>query len=435
MASTNPRSPRVLTAMQAFPDLGLTADLLRAVAAAGFTSPTPIQQRAIPVILSGRSLVASAQTGTGKTAAFVLPLLQRLRTHRAGAPPRVLILEPTRELALQVEQVFADLGRTTDLSVTVIHGGVGHGRQREALRAGTDIVIATTGRLLDFVRDKSLDLSRLEVLVLDEVDRMLDMGFIPDVKAIVPLTPRTRQTLFFSATVPKAVDRLARFAVQNPARIVIDRQQVVTATVSHTLFPVRAPQKFDLLLALLRRLDFQSVLIFTRTKQGADDVVRQLKDARHKVAVLHSDRSQGQRNTALRGFKDGRYPLLVATDIAARGLDISGVSHVINYDVPNNPEDYVHRIGRTGRAMTEGDAFTLATPEERGFVHAIETFIGKRIRQLSLPGFTYEGGAPPRVDSRQPIRPPRATPPKPPVRKTPRKNKTPSPQRPPRRRR
>ncbi len=398
--------PRVLTTMQAFKALGLSADLLHGVEVAGYTEPTPIQQRAIPVVLSGRSLVASAQTGTGKTAAFVLPILQRLRAHRAGAP-RVLVLEPTRELARQVEEVFHELGRGTDLSVTVLHGGVGLGRQRDALAAGTDVVISTTGRLMELISEKSIDLSRIEVLVLDEVDRMLDMGFVPDVKTIVPLCPRSRQTLFFTATMPKAIERVAKFAVQNPARIVIDRQKIVTDTVAHSLFPVVADQKLDLLLALLQRIDYESVLIFTRTKQGADDVVRQLKAAKHKVTVLHSDRSQGQRNTALRGFKDGTYPLLVATDIAARGLDITGVSHVINYDVPNNCEDYVHRIGRTGRAMTEGDAFTLATPEERGIVHDIEAFIGSRIKQISLPGFDYEGGGPPRVDTRNPARKPR----------------------------
>ncbi len=391
--------------MPDFKDLGLNPDLLRAVDVAGYTEPTPVQQRAIPVVLTGRSLVASAQTGTGKTAAFALPILQGLRRHRAGAP-RVLVLEPTRELARQVEEVFVQFSRDTDLSITVLHGGVGLGRQRDALTAGTDIVISTTGRLLELIQEKSIDLSRIEVLVLDEVDRMLDMGFIPDVKTVAQLCPRQRQTLFFTATMPKAIERVAKFAVHNPARIVIDRQNVVTDTVAHSLFPVLAEQKFALLSGLLDQIDYDSVLIFTRTKQGANEVVRQLKEQRRKVAVLHSDRSQGQRNTALRGFKEGTYPLLVATDIAARGLDITGVSHVINYDVPNNVQDYVHRIGRTGRAMTEGDAFTLATPEERGTIHEIETFIGAKIKQISLPGFLYDGGGPPRVDTRHPLRKP-----------------------------
>ena len=389
-----------------FKQLGLYSSLVRGVEAMGYGDPTPIQLRAIPIVLAGKDLIGSAQTGTGKTAAFALPVLNRLGPHRKEGP-RVLVLEPTRELAAQVETAFRDLGRFTDITATVLHGGVGYGRQRQALRDGSDIVIATTGRLMDFINEKMINLRNVEVLILDEVDRMLDMGFIRDVKRIVEICPRSRQTLFFSATVPPQIEEIAKFALKNPERVVIGRTRSVNESVKHALFPVSFDQKFDLLVALLEKEDFQSIIIFSRTKHGADRIARRLKKENHSVAVLHANRSQGQRTTALEGFKNGRYEIMVATDIAARGIDVSGVSHVINYDVPENPEDYVHRIGRTGRAMAVGDAYMLATPEERGDVHDIERFIGARIPQLSLPDFDYEKGQPPKLDTTHPYKNPR----------------------------
>ena len=388
-----------------FQKLGLDSHLVEGVLAMGYGDPTPIQLRAIPVILEGRDLIGSAQTGTGKTAAFALPVLQRLQKP-ATKGPRVLVLEPTRELAAQVETAFRDLGRFTKFRAAVVHGGVGYGRQRAALRDGTDVIIATVGRLMDFIQEGAIDLRNIEVLILDEVDRMLDMGFIRDVKRIVELCPKSRQTLFFSATVPPEIEEIAKFALKNPERIVIGRTQSVNDSVKHALFPVVNDQKFEMLIALLEREDFQSVIIFSRTKHGADKIARKLKQENHSVAVLHANRSQGQRTAALEGFKNGRYEIMVATDIAARGIDVSGVSHVINYDVPENPEDYVHRIGRTGRAMAVGDAYMLAVPEEGGDVHDIERFIGARVPQLTLEGFAYEGGRPPKVDTSRPFKNP-----------------------------
>jgi len=389
-----------------FKKLGLNPKLVEGVLAMGYGDPTPIQLRAIPVVLAGRDLIGSAQTGTGKTAAFALPVLQRLGQPTARGP-RVLVLEPTRELAAQVETAFRDLGRFTEFRAAVIHGGVGYGRQREALRDGTDVIIATVGRLMDFVQEGAIDLRNVEVLILDEVDRMLDMGFIRDVKRVVELCPKQRQTLFFSATVPPEIEEIARFALRDPERIAIGRTRSVNDSVKHGLFPVAHEQKFDLLRALLEKEDFQSIIIFSRTKHGADKIARKLKRENHSVAVLHANRSQGQRTTALEGFKNGRYEIMVATDIAARGIDVSGVSHVINYDVPENPEDYVHRIGRTGRAMAVGDAYMLAIPDEGGDVHDIERFIGARIPRLALDDFAYRDGRPPKIDSSRPFKNPR----------------------------
>jgi ATP-dependent RNA helicase RhlE len=375
-----------------FTKLGLTPNVLRGVQAMGYTDPTPIQLRAIPVILTGRDLIGSAQTGTGKTAAFALPILTKLGAHQSVGP-RVIVLEPTRELAAQVETSFRDCGRFTDLRATVIHGGVGYGKQRSDLRAGMDIVVATVGRMMDFLNTGELRLDALTVLVLDEVDRMLDMGFLPDVKRIIQRCPKQRQTLFFSATIPPEIQAVASFALRNPAQVEIGAARAVVNTVTHAVYPVSQAKKFDLLLALLEHIDFDSVLIFSRTKHGADRIARRLKVADHSVAVLHANRSQNQRTEALAGFKSGRYEVMVATDIAARGIDVAGISHVINYDVPKNPEDYVHRIGRTGRALAVGDAFTLATPEEAQDVRDIERFISQKIPQAKLEGFDY-GAAP-----------------------------------------
>ncbi len=372
----------------------------------GYTEPTPIQTAAIPAILAGRDVVASAPTGTGKTAAFALPVLNRLGPHRP-AGPRVLVLEPTRELAVQVAAAFTELGRQTDLQTLVLHGGVPLGPQRESLRTGTDIIVATPGRLREFLETNYLRLNLVEVLVLDEVDRMLDLGFIEDVKLIVKSCPPARQTLLFSATVPPKLEEVARFALRDPQRIGIAPEQAITTMVNHALHPVAADQKFDLLLALLESPDCASAIVFTRTKAGADRIAHCLRLKNRPVAVLHADRSQPQRAAALAGFRAGKQEILVATDIAARGIDVAGVSHVINYDVPQNPEDYVHRIGRTGRAQATGQARMLATPEEGYEVGAIEKFIGQKIPQLAVPGFAYEGGQPPVVDPARPSSSPR----------------------------
>jgi ATP-dependent RNA helicase RhlE len=366
----------------------------------GYAEPTPIQLRAIPAVLSGRDLVASAQTGTGKTAAFALPVLSMLGVHKAGWP-RVLVLEPTRELAAQVETAFRDFARFSDIRATVLHGGVGYGRQRSELRAGTDIVVATPGRLMDFLQEGELKLEAIQILILDEVDRMLDMGFIHDVKRVVQKCPSKRQTLFFSATVPPEIAAVASFALKDPVRVEIGASRTVTSTITHAIYQVHQEQKFELLEALLAATDFNSVLVFSRTKHGADRIARRLRVSNHSVAVLHANRSQNQRIEALEGFRSGRYEVMVATDIAARGIDVAGVSHVINYDVPENPEDYVHRIGRTGRAQSVGDAFTLASPENNSDVRAIERFIGQEIPKMKLAGFAYKSASayPPRQDA------------------------------------
>ncbi len=377
-----------------FAKLGLHSSIVRAVAAKGYTTPSPIQEQAIPIVLTGRDLVASAQTGTGKTAAFALPILNRLGPHKAVAP-RVLVLEPTRELAAQVDEAFAEFGQFTDLRRALLHGGVGYGKQRADLRAGADIVVATVGRLLDFLEERALRLDHLEILVLDEVDRMLDMGFIRDVKKIVGLCPKNRQTLFFSATIPPEIEEIARFALRDPARVTIGRTRSVNESVTHAIYPVPHALKFPLLLELLKKTDYKSVIVFTRTKHGADKIAKKLKAEGHTVALLHGDRSQGQRKAALEGFKNGALEVMVATDIAARGLDVAGVTHVINYDIPGTPDDYVHRIGRTGRAAAEGDAFTLVTPDQASEVRAIEKFIKATIPQLTMEGFDYKASPPP----------------------------------------
>ncbi|HRJ73034.1 MAG TPA: DEAD/DEAH box helicase [Terrimicrobiaceae bacterium] len=370
-----------------FQDLGLSDAVVHGVQRMGYLDPSPIQLRAIPVILAGKDLIASAQTGTGKTAAFGLPILSRLDS--PSRLPRCLILEPTRELAMQVETAFRDFSRFMHLEMALIYGGVGYGKQKETLQKGCDVIAATPGRLLDLMQQGGVDLTALEFLVLDEVDRMLDMGFLPDVRRIVEACPKKRQTLLFSATVPEEIGRLAAWCLKDPEKIEIGARRSPAETVNHALYPVAAAQKFDLLIALLARTDFDSVLIFSRTKEGADRIARQLKLQNHSVAVLHSNRTQQERVEALEGFKNGRYEVMVATDIAARGIDIAGVSHVINYDVPQHPEDYVHRIGRTGRAQNVGDAFTIMTAEELPHVKDIERFISQKVPRLKLENFPY----------------------------------------------
>ena len=352
----------------------------------GFTEPTPIQLRAFPIILAGKDLAGTAQTGTGKTAAFALPILTSLGKHGAF---RCLVIEPTRELAAQVETAFRDYGRFTDLRVALVHGGVGYGKQREEAARGTDIVVATPGRLLDLLEQRTMNLRQVKVLVLDEVDRMLDMGFLPDVRRIVEQISKDRQTLLFSATLPPEIERLAAWVLRDPEVVEIGVRRAPAETVTHAVYPVAAEQKFELLMALLERTNFDSALIFCRTKHGADRIAHKLKAGKHSVAVLHSNRTQRERVEALEGFKSGKYEVMVATDIASRGIDIAGVSHVINYDVPEHSEDYVHRIGRTGRAQNVGDAFTLVTGEELPALQAIERFIVQKIPRLKLENFPY----------------------------------------------
>src|SRR5712672_4375458 len=352
----------------------------------GFVEPTAIQLRAFPIVLAGKDLIGTAQTGTGKTAAFALPILTLLAKH-GGL--RCLVLEPTRELAAQVETAFRDYGRFTDLRVSLVHGGVGYGKQREELKRGVDILVATPGRLLDLLEQRTMSLKEIKIIVLDEVDRMLDMGFLPDVRRIVEKTSTKRQTLLFSATLPPEIERLAAWVLREPELVEIGVRRAPAETVTHAAYPVAAEQKFDLLMALLERTNFDSALIFSRTKHGADRIAHKLKHGNHSVAVLHSNRTQRERIEALEGFKSGKYEVMVATDIAARGLDIAGVSHVINYDVPEHPEDYVHRIGRTGRAQNVGDAFTLMNGEELPALQAIEHFIGRKIPRLKLENFSY----------------------------------------------
>jgi ATP-dependent RNA helicase RhlE len=370
-----------------FSKLGLSPKVVEGVLAAGYTDPTPIQLRAIPLVLSGRDLIGSAQTGTGKTAAFALPILSRLAQRGAL---RALVLEPTRELAAQVETAIRDYGRFTNLRTTVVFGGTGYGRQDEALKKGVDILVATPGRLLDQMQRGMVRLDRVEILVLDEADRMLDMGFMPDVRRIVERCPRARQTMLFSATIPPEIDQLCKWALKNPETVEIGLRRSPAETVTHAFYPVASDQKQELLEELLKRTEYDQVLIFCRTKHGADRVARKLHQEGHAVAVLHSNRTQREREQALNGFRNGRYEVMVATDIAARGLDVLQISHVINFDVPHHPEDYVHRIGRTGRALAAGDAFTIVIAEDLPEIAAIERFIGQTIPRIKVEGFPYK---------------------------------------------
>ncbi len=379
------RTPSTVHAMP-FKQLGLSDEALRGVQASGYTQPTPIQLRAIPLILAGKDVIGSAQTGTGKTAAFALPILTLLKTHGRC---RCLVLTPTRELAAQVETAFRDYGRFTNLRTAVVFGGVGYGQQRQELQRGVDVVVATPGRLLDLLGQGTLHLRDVSVLVLDEADRMLDMGFLPDVRRIIERCPRERQTLLFSATIPPEIERLAAWALRQPERIAIGISRSPAETVTHACYPVASSQKYQLLAELLKRINYDSVLIFCRTKHGADKIAKRLRADTHAVAALHSNRTQRERIEALEGFKSGKYEVMVATDIAARGIDVDDISHVINYDVPQHPEDYVHRIGRTGRALKVGDAFTLVTLEELDHMRAIERFIGQPVPRLKLENFNY----------------------------------------------
>ena len=372
-----------------FAALGLPAALLRGVRAAGYQTPTPIQARAIPLVLEGVDVVAAAQTGSGKTAAFVLPILAGLE----GRPRalRALVLAPTRELAAQIETSARDLARFTKLKVGVVHGGVNIGPHERMLRGeGVDMLVATPGRLLDLHGRQSVVFDDIEVLVLDEADRMVDMGFAPDLKRILRLLPNDRQTLLFSATMPPALNDVAREALYDPVRIDLAPQTRPAAGITQAVYPVPRALKTDLLDTILRRTPTDGVIVFTRTKRGAERLARQLEKRGHAVAALHGDRSQAQRERALRDLKRGRVEVLVATDIASRGIDVEDLTHVINFDVPVTPEDYVHRIGRTGRADATGDAFTLMAYEEERDMKGIERFIGRSIVRVTIPDFDYK---------------------------------------------
>ena len=363
-------------------------EIIRATQAMGYTEMTEIQQKAIPLMLAGHDMIAKAPTGTGKTFAFGIPMVEHIDPECADV--QGLVLAPTRELALQIQESFEAYGKYLPLRSTVIFGGVGQAPQVERLKKGVDILVATPGRLGDLYGQKLIDLSRLEIFVLDEADRMLDMGFIHDVRRILGWLPAQKQTLFFSATMPPVIAGFAKWCLTDPAEVTIARREVA-ATISHAFYPVALDQRDELLLALLKGTDFRSVMIFTRTRKEADAVCGMLKHHgyRGEVAVMHSDIPQKERMEALKGFKSGKYDILVATDVAARGIDISGVTHVINYRVPENAEDYVHRIGRTGRAEASGDAFTIMTADELDFAAAVENFIGKPIERKKLDGFNY----------------------------------------------
>ncbi|MGF1656966.1 MAG: DEAD/DEAH box helicase [Verrucomicrobiales bacterium] len=376
-----------------FQQLGLHPKILKAVSDLGFEKPTDVQRQAIPAILEGRDVAGASQTGTGKTAAFALPILCKLLskwTRPQKGFCRCLILEPTRELAAQVhEACLTYLPKNHKLNLALVYGGVGFTQQRDAIDRGADIVVATPGRLLDHISEKTLKLGKVEFLVLDEVDRMLDIGFMPDVKKIVRECPTERQTLLFTATLPPEIENLASFALKDPVKVEIGAQRRPAETIEHAFYPVASDQKFDLLMALLKHIDSQTQLIFCRTKHGADRVCGGLQNAGFASEVMHSDRSQKERERALQGFKDGTFKILVATEVAARGLHIDGVTHVINYDVPENPEDYVHRIGRTGRAEQTGVAMSLVVGEEAPLMDSIEKYIGASIERKKLEGFEY----------------------------------------------
>ncbi|MBI3158144.1 MAG: DEAD/DEAH box helicase [Chloroflexi bacterium] len=386
-----------------FNTFNLDSRLAAGIQRAGYTVPTPIQVQAIPLAMQGLDLIGTAQTGTGKTAAFVLPILHKLlqgerRKHRA------LIVTPTRELALQIHETIQALAQGTGLRSAAVYGGVGIGPQIKSLQQGVEILVACPGRLLDLINQRQARLDRIEILVLDEADRMLDMGFLPDVKRILGHVPAQRQTMLFSATFPKEIEELGRKYLRSPRRISVDLAAPAT-TVTHALYPVSQHLKTPLLLELLKMTDTDSVLIFTRTKHRAQKVTRQLEQAGLKVTALHSNRSQSQRQAALTGFKNGRYQIMVATDIAARGLDVESISHVINYDMPDTADAYIHRIGRTGRAQRTGDAFTLVSPDDSDMVRALERIMRQPLRRETLPGFDYKAPAPPRQP--QAPRPPR----------------------------
>jgi ATP-dependent RNA helicase RhlE len=371
-----------------FHQFPLHPELIRATTSLGFNEPTPIQTQAIPAALGGRDILGCAQTGSGKTAAFSLPVLHHLLS-RPGSGLRALVLVPTRELATQVDRTFRDLGRYTTLKTAVVIGGVGHAGQKSAVQSGASILVATPGRLLDHLRQGNFSLRHVEQLVLDEADRMLDMGFLPDIREVIKNLPSARQTQMFSATLHKDVERIAAFATRDPLRVEVARPSTVAEGISQLLYPVVQSQKTGLLIHLLKNTDMRSVLVFTRTKHGADKVAARLREEHYTVGTLHSNRSQNQRQRAMDDFRDMRIQILVATDIAARGIDVKNISHVVNFDVPRFAEDYVHRVGRTARAYGVGDALLFVDPSEEAHVKDIERFIQVTFSRAKLPGFQY----------------------------------------------
>jgi ATP-dependent RNA helicase RhlE len=372
-----------------FEQFNLDPRINAGIKTAGYKTPTPIQQKAIPAILEGRDVLGLAQTGTGKTAAFVLPILQRLTRGPLGRG-RVLIVAPTRELAEQIYQASVDLGKRTRVRSVTVYGGVSKNRQIERIKRGAEIVVACPGRLLDLVGDGAIDLSKIEILVLDEADRMCDMGFLPDIRRIVKLLPRKRQTLFFSATMPDDIRELSKSILHNPTTVQIG-MIAPAQTVSHALYPVTPTLKKPLLLAMLDQTATGRVLIFARTKRRARFLAQDLENLKYRVSALQGNMSQNRRLQAINGFRNGKYDILVATDIAARGIDVSEISHVINYDMPDTVDAYTHRIGRTGRAHKNGEAFTFAVPVDASMVREIEKVLRTRIERRQFPGFDYKG--------------------------------------------
>jgi ATP-dependent RNA helicase RhlE len=378
-----------------FDNLGLNERLLKSVHTLGYTESTPIQEQAIPLVLAGRDVIGCAQTGTGKTAAFVLPILQRI-SDRKGV--KALVVTPTRELCLQIEEVAEDVAKSTGHRVTAVFGGVGYEPQKQALRRGVDMVVATPGRLLDVHERRDIDLSKVEILVLDEADRMLDMGFWPQVRKILALLPERRQNLLFSATMTPDVLRVIGASLQDPAHVSVAPPSVPIEAIDQSVYPVHGMQKTDLLVQLIKKRGLERVLVFTRTKHRAERVGRVLEKHGINAIAIHGNRSQSQRQHALDGFKRGKYRVLVATDIVARGIDVDSISHVINFDIPNNPEDYVHRIGRTARAGASGIAISFLDVEEHEGLRDIEVLIGNTIRCEDLEGFDYHERAIPNPD-------------------------------------
>jgi ATP-dependent RNA helicase RhlE len=379
-----------------FKALGLHPSLVQATKEMRYTEPTPIQAEAIPVVLAGRDLIATAQTGTGKTAAFLLPLLHRLLSGSLGTT-QALVLTPTRELAQQIDDVMLGLAYHTKIRAGLIVGGAAMGPQEKALRAGAEVLIATPGRLLDHMRQNQARFDHIQTLVLDEADRMLDMGFLPDIKRIIARLPARKQTLLFSATMPPVIAQLSREVLRDPATVQIGRRSAPAVGITQAAYPVREHLKTPLLRHLLRNTEMPSVLVFTRTKQGARRLARTIAADGFTVGELHSNLTQPQRTRAMEGFRAGKFQVLVATNIAARGLDVDHITHVISHDVPTVPEDYVHRIGRTGRAEAEGDAFVLVSPPEEKLLVKIERAIGQRLPRVTLPDFDYNQDAPPRA--------------------------------------
>lgn len=398
-----------------FNQFQLDSRLMQGIKKAGYDTATPIQQAAIPAAVRGRDIIGTAQTGTGKTAAFVLPILNKLLSGQRNVA-RALIVTPTRELAEQINDVVKTLSAGTKLKSATIYGGVGAAPQIQALRNGAEILVACPGRLLDLIQQGHAKMANIEILVLDEADRMFDMGFLPDVRRIVKAVPEKRQTMLFSATFPPDVELLAQQALTQPQRIAVGLSRPAY-TVSHALYPVPPHLKSGLLIELLKHTDTNSVLVFTRTKYRAQKVAQQIRRAGFEVTSLHGDRTQGQRQAALKGFKSGRHAIMVATDIAARGLDIETISHVINYDMPDTADAYIHRIGRTGRAQRSGDAFTLVTPEDNDMIRTLERIMGAPLERKTIEDFDYTRPAPPRPASgsrgRGAPRPESSRPPKP----------------------